>query len=431
MKVVIAIDSLKGSLSSMEAGTAIKDGILAAKPDAEVIVKPLADGGEGTTDALIEGMNGERIDLTVTGPMHTPVDAYYGYLKDTNTAVMEMASAAGITLVPDSEKNPLLATSYGVGEMINDAIQRGCRNFIIGIGGSVTNDGGIGMLKALGVRFLDENGEELKGCGGDLIKIKKIDISGLNPLIKECRFTVMCDVTNPLCGKDGATYTFGRQKGATPEIQDELEKGMCNYRDIIQKQFGMDMDNVKGAGAAGGLGAALMVFLNGILKSGIETVLDLLDFDRRLEGVDVVVTGEGATDWQSVFGKVMQGVGIHCKAHGIPAVAIVGSMGKGAEDIFEYASHPYTWGIMQSIPPEDISNKEPLKPILGTPPDLLHPPKGCAFAARCPYAMKVCPCIDAPGFEVEGDGHKVWCWLYDERAKQMQKTVNPITGKEV
>ena len=146
----------------------------------------------------------------------------------------------------------------------------------------------------------------------------------------------MCDVTNPLCGKDGATYTFGRQKGATPEIQDELEKGMCNYRDIIQKQFGMDMDNVKGAGAAGGLGTALMVFLNGTLKSGIETVLDLLDFDRRLEGVDVVVTGEGATDWQSVFGKVMQGVGIHCKAHGIPAVAIVGSMGKGAEDIFEY-----------------------------------------------------------------------------------------------
>ena len=249
---------------------------------------------------------------------------------------MEMASAAGITLVPDSEKNPLLATSYGVGEMINDAIQRGCRNFIIGIGGSVTNDGGIGMLKALGVRFLDENGEELKGCGGDLIKIKKIDISGLNPLIKECRFTVMCDVTNPLCGKDGATYTFGRQKGATPEIQDELEKGMCNYRDIIQKQFGMDMDNVKGAEAAGGLGTALMVFLNGTLKSGIETVLDLLDFDRRLEGVDVVVTGEGATDWQSVFGKVMQGIGIHCKAHGIPAVAIVGSMGKGAEDIFEY-----------------------------------------------------------------------------------------------
>ena len=168
MKVVIAIDSLKGSLSSMEAGMAIKDGILAAKPDAEVIVKPLADGGEGTTDALIEGMNGERIDLTVTGPMHTPVDAYYGYLKDTNTAVMEMASAAGITLVPDSEKNPLLATSYGVGEMINDAIQRGCRNFIIGIGGRVTNDGGIGMLKALGVRFLDENDEDA-GEGGQAL----------------------------------------------------------------------------------------------------------------------------------------------------------------------------------------------------------------------------------------------------------------------
>ena len=236
-------------------------------------------------------------------------------MLDEKRAVMEMAAASGLPLVPDEKRDPRYTTSYGTGEMIRDALERGFRDISIAIGGSATNDGGIGCIRALGGRFLDENGEELKGCGGDLIKIKKIDISGLNPLIKECRFTVMCDVTNPLCGKDGATYTFGRQKGATPEIQDELEKG---------------------AGAAGGLGAALMVFLNGTLKSGIETVLDLLDFDRRLEGVDVVVTGEGATDWQSVFGKVMQGVGIHCKAHGIPAVAIVGSMGKGAEDIFEY-----------------------------------------------------------------------------------------------
>ena len=257
-------------------------------------------------------------------------------MLDEKRAVMEMAAASGLPLVSDEKRDPRYTTSYGTGEMIRDALERGFRDISIAIGGSATNDGGIGCIRALGGRFLDENGEELKGCGGDLIKIKKIDISGLNPLIKECRFTVMCDVTNPLCGKDGATYTFGRQKGATPEIQDELEKGMCNYRDIIQKQFGMDMDNVKGAGAAGGLGSALMVFLNGTLKSGIETVLDLVDFDRRLEGVDVVVTGEGATDWQSVFGKVMQGVGIHCKAHGIPAVAIVGSMGKGAEDIFEY-----------------------------------------------------------------------------------------------
>lgn len=201
MKVVVAIDSLKGSLSSIEAGMAIRDGVLAAKPDAEVIVKPLADGGEGTTDALIEGMNGKRIDLTVTGPMHSPVDAYYGYLADSHTAVMEMASAAGITLVPAEEKNPLLATSYGVGEMMNDALQKGCRNFIIGIGGSATNDGGIGMLKALGVHFLDENGEDVGEGGQALAKVTQIDISWLESTFKRARIQVACDVNNPLCGE--------------------------------------------------------------------------------------------------------------------------------------------------------------------------------------------------------------------------------------
>lgn len=239
MKVVIAIDSLKGSLSSMEAGMAIKDGILAAKPDAEVIVKPLADGGEGTTDALIEGMNGERIDLTVTGPMHTPVDAYYGYLKDTNTAVMEMASAAGITLVPDSEKNPLLATSYGVGEMINDAIQRGCRNFIIGIGGSVTNDGGIGMLKALGVRFLDENGKDAGEGGQALAKVARIDVSGMNPLLKECHIQVACDVNNPLCGENGSTYVYGPQKGVTEDMKKHWMKRWHILPELLLKLLKM------------------------------------------------------------------------------------------------------------------------------------------------------------------------------------------------
>ena len=251
MKVVIAIDSLKGSLSSMEAGMAIKDGILAAKPDAEVIVKPLADGGEGTTDALIEGMNGERIDLTVTGPMHTPVDAYYGYLKDTNTAVMEMASAAGITLVPDSEKNPLLATSYGVGEMINDAIQRGCRNFIIGIGGSVTNDGGIGMLKALGVRFLDENGKDAGEGGQALAKVARIDVSGMNPLLKECHIQVACDVNNPLCGENGSTYVYGPQKGVTEDMKKTLDEAMAHFARVTSETLENDYMNTPGAGAAG------------------------------------------------------------------------------------------------------------------------------------------------------------------------------------
>ena len=330
MKVVIAIDSLKGSLSSMEAGTAIKDGILAAKPDAEVIVKPLADGGEGTTDALIEGMNGERIDLTVTGPMHTPVDAYYGYLKDTNTAVMEMASAAGITLVPDSEKNPLLATSYGVGEMINDAIQRGCRNFIIGIGGSVTNDGGIGMLKALGVRFLDENGEDAGEGGQALAKIARIDVSGMNPLLKECHIQVACDVNNPLCGKNGSTYVYGPQKGVTEDMKKTLDEAMAHFARVTSETLENDYMNTPGAGAAGGLGYAFLAYTGAALTPGIELILDAVGLEEELSGADVVVTGEGRLDFQTAMGKAPVGVARLAKKYNAKVIAFAGSVTKEA-----------------------------------------------------------------------------------------------------
>lgn len=330
MKVVIAIDSLKGSLSSMEAGMAIKDGILAAKPDAEVIVKPLADGGEGTTDALIEGMNGERIDLTVTGPMHTPVDAYYGYLKDTNTAVMEMASAAGITLVPDSEKNPLLATSYGVGEMINDAIQRGCRNFIIGIGGSVTNDGGIGMLKALGVRFLDENGEDAGEGGQALAKIARIDVSGMNPLLKECHIQVACDVNNPLCGENGSTYVYGPQKGVTEDMKKTLDEAMAHFARVTSETLENDYLNTPGAGAAGGLGYAFLAYTGAALTPGIELILDAVGLEEELSGADVVVTGEGRLDFQTAMGKAPVGVARLAKKYNAKVIAFAGSVTKEA-----------------------------------------------------------------------------------------------------
>ena len=330
MKVVIAIDSLKGSLSSMEAGMAIKDGILAAKPDAEVIVKPLADGGEGTTDALIEGMNGERIDLTVTGPMHTPVDAYYGYLKDTNTAVMEMASAAGITLVPDSEKNPLLATSYGVGEMINDAIQRGCRNFIIGIGGSVTNDGGIGMLKALGVRFLDENGEDAGEGGQALAKVARIDVSGLNPLLKECHIQVACDVNNPLCGENGSTYVYGPQKGVTEDMKKTLDEAMAHFARVTSETLENDYMNTPGAGAAGGLGYAFLAYTGAALTPGIELILDAVGLEEELSGADVVVTGEGRLDFQTAMGKAPVGVARLAKKYNAKVIAFAGSVTKEA-----------------------------------------------------------------------------------------------------
>lgn len=330
MKVVIAIDSLKGSLSSMEAGMAIKDGILAAKPDAEVIVKPLADGGEGTTDALIEGMNGERIDLTVTGPMHTPVDAYYGYLKDTNTAVMEMASAAGITLVPDSEKNPLLATSYGVGEMINDAIQRGCRNFIIGIGGSVTNDGGIGMLKALGVRFLDENDEDAGEGGQALAKVARIDVSGMNPLLKECHIQVACDVNNPLCGKNGSTYVYGPQKGVTEDMKKTLDEAMAHFARVTSETLENDYMNTPGAGAAGGLGYAFLAYTGAALTPGIELILDAVGLEEELSGADVVVTGEGRLDFQTAMGKAPVGVARLAKKYNAKVIAFAGSVTKEA-----------------------------------------------------------------------------------------------------
>lgn len=330
MKVVIAIDSLKGSLSSMEAGMAIKDGILAAKPDAEVIVKPLADGGEGTTDALIEGMNGERIDLTVTGPMHTPVDAYYGYLKDTNTAVMEMASAAGITLVPDSEKNPLLATSYGVGEMINDAIQRGCRNFIIGIGGSVTNDGGIGMLKALGVRFLDENGEDAGEGGQALAKVARIDVSGMNPLLKECHIQVACDVNNPLCGENGSTYVYGPQKGVTEDMKKTLDEAMAHFARVTSETLENDYMNIPGAGAAGGLGYAFLAYTGAALTPGIELILDAVGLEEELSSADVVVTGEGRLDFQTAMGKAPVGVARLAKKYNAKVIAFAGSVTKEA-----------------------------------------------------------------------------------------------------
>ena len=330
MKVVIAIDSLKGSLSSMEAGMAIKDGILAAKPDAEVIVKPLADGGEGTTDPLLEGMNGDRIDLTVTGPMHTPVDAYYGYLKDTNTAVMEMASAAGITLVPDSEKNPLLATSYGVGEMINDAIQRGCRNFIIGIGGSVTNDGGIGMLKALGVRFLDENDEDAGEGGQALAKVARIDVSGMNPLLKECHIQVACDVNNPLCGENGSTYVYGPQKGVTEDMKKTLDEAMAHFARVTSETLENDYLNTPGAGAAGGLGYAFLAYTGAALTPGIELILDAVGLEEELSRADVVVTGEGRLDFQTAMGKAPVGVARLAKKYNAKVIAFAGSVTKEA-----------------------------------------------------------------------------------------------------
>lgn len=333
MKFLFASDSFKGTLSSQNTGVLLAQAAREIFPGCEYVQTMVADGGEGTTDAVLAAAGGTKVSLSVHGPLGHITRCSYGLL-DSQRAVMEMAAASGLPLVSDTQKDPRLTSTYGTGEMIADALKRGLRDISIAVGGSATNDGGMGCMRALGVRFLDEDGKELSGCGQDLIRVKAVDTDGINPLAREAAFTVMCDVTNPLCGKNGATHTFGKQKGGTPEILEQLEAGMQNYRDILNSQFGINADEIPGSGAAGGLGAALMVFLGGKLKSGIETVLDLVKFDQMLDGVSLVVTGEGTADWQSVSGKVMHGIGMRCKKRGIPAAAIVGNMGKGAEDIF-------------------------------------------------------------------------------------------------
>ncbi len=335
MKMLFASDSFKGSLSSEQTIGLLTKAAKEVFIDCETVGVPVADGGEGTVDAVVQAENGELISCMVQGPLMNEVEARYGIFGG-DEAIIEMSAASGLTLVPERRRNPMNTTTFGTGQLILDALNRGYRKLTIAIGGSATNDGGMGCIRALGVRFLDKDGCELKGYGRDLIKVRDIDISGIDPRIKDCNIVVMCDVNNPLCGKDGATWTFGAQKGATPEIQEQLEKGMCNYRDVIKKCFDIDCDTIKGAGAAGGLGAALSVFLKGKIKPGIDTVLDLISFDDRLKGVDLVITGEGRTDWQSCFGKVMQGVGIRAKAKGIPVFGLCGSLGKNALDICDY-----------------------------------------------------------------------------------------------
>lgn len=332
MKILCASDSFKGSLTSEKTVELLSKAAREVFGECECSGVPVADGGEGTVEAVISAEQGEYVKLKVHGPLMEETESFYGVFGG-DKAVIEMAAASGLPMVPEAHRNPLNTTSYGTGELILDALQRGYRDISIAIGGSATNDGGMGCARALGVKFLDGDGKELEGFGRDLEKVVSIDISGLDERIKDTKITVMCDVTNPLCGKDGATWTFGKQKGATPEIQEELERGMCGYRDVIRDAFGIDCDEIPGAGAAGGLGAALKVFLGGEMKSGIETVLELIRFDERLEGVDLVVTGEGRTDWQSCFGKVMQGVGMAAKAKGVPALGLSGSLGERALDI--------------------------------------------------------------------------------------------------
>ncbi len=335
MKFLFASDSFKGSLSSEQTIELLTKAANEVFPDCQCVGVPVADGGEGSVCAVVSAAGGEIITAAVHDPLMNRISAQYGII-DGSKAIIEMAAASGLPLVPDKLKNPMVTTTFGTGELIKDALDRGCRDFYIAIGGSATNDGGTGCMRALGVKFLSADGAELSGRGRELADVGAIDTSGLDSRLKECNITVMCDVRNPLCGKNGATHTFAKQKGASPEMIDILEIGMCNYRDVIRSQFGIDCDRIEGAGAAGGLGAALRVFLGGKMQSGIETVLCLIDFDKKLQGVDFVITGEGCTDGQSVCGKVMMGVGAHAKSQGIPCIGLSGSLGDGAEKLFDY-----------------------------------------------------------------------------------------------
>ena len=335
MKLIFAPDSMKGSLSAMESCDILERVAGRIFPGAETISVPVADGGEGTVDALLRAMGGIRRKLAVTGPMFEKEEAEWGLLSD-GTAVMEMAQASGLPYVPADQKDPRKATSLGTGEMIAAALKEGVRKILIGIGGSATNDGGIGMLAALGAVFTDAEGKPVSPTGAGMAQVAKADFSGLMPELKETEITVICDVTNPLLGENGATWIYGPQKGAIPEIRDELEAGMASFAGVIEKTLGRDISTFPGAGAAGGLGAALGGVLGGTLKTGIDAVLDAVDFEKKLEGVSLAITGEGRMDGQSVrFGKVPVGVAKRCAAKGIPTAAIVGGIGDGAEGFFD------------------------------------------------------------------------------------------------
>ena len=335
MRVVIAIDSFKGSLTSMEAGYAAKEGILRVVPQAEVIVKPLADGGEGTTSALIEGLGGKFVTADVTGPYGGRVRAKYGILND-NTAVMEMAEAAGIILADSNDMNPNIATTYGVGEMILNAVKQGCRKFIIGIGGSATIDGGVGMLQALGYEFSDSSGDPIPFGITSLDRIEKINSDNVIPELDECYFQIACDVRNPLCGKNGAVYVFGPQKGVKESEKEILDKKMQHYADKTAEFTGTDNSFAEGAGAAGGLGFAFLSYMKNVeLRSGTDIVLQAVGLENDIKDSDIVVTGEGRLDSQTAMGKAPIGAARLGKKYGRKVIAFAGSVSDDASKCSE------------------------------------------------------------------------------------------------
>ena len=357
MRVVVAVDSFKGSLSSLKAGEAIAQGILKVNKENEVIVRPLADGGEGTVDALAAGLDGKTVDVAVTGPDYKKVRARYCILQN-NTAVIEMAAAAGLTLLAEKERNPMHTTTYGVGEIISDAIRCGCRRFIVGIGGSATNDGGIGMLSALGFGFLDVDGNKVSPCAAGLEHLHTITTENVLPELKECTFRIACDVDNPLCGERGCSRIFSPQKGAKEEDIQKMDTWLEKYA-LLVRQISSKADiNYPGAGAAGGLGFAFLSFLNSSLESGIKIITEETGLEEYIKTADIVVTGEGRLDSQTVMGKAPVGVARLAKKHDKKVVAFAGSVTDDAEICNEYGIDAY-FPILRNIGTlDDALNEE-------------------------------------------------------------------------
>ena len=362
MKVVVAIDSFKGSLSSMEAGQAIAEGVKRVYQNAEVVVRPLADGGEGTVEALVEGMGGIFVTKEVTGPLGEKVEAIYGIIESkddlSKTAIIEMSAAAGITLIPEASRNPMNTTTYGVGELILDAIERGCRHFIVGIGGSATNDGGVGMLQALGYDFVTREGKAISYGGNGLRELARIEETNVHPKLKECTFKVACDVTNPLCGENGSSAIFGPQKGATPEMVQELDQLLLHYAEL-SKGIHSNADRFyPGTGAAGGMGFAFLTYTNATLESGIQIVLTETKLEELITTADFVVTGEGRLDGQTALGKAPIGVASLAKKHQKKVLAFAGAVTPDAKECNQHGIDAFFPILRGVVTLKEAMNKE-------------------------------------------------------------------------
>ncbi|AYO36601.1 MULTISPECIES: glycerate kinase [Serratia] len=335
-KVVIAPDSFKESLSALEVAEAIERGFRQIFPQVQYVKLPMADGGEGTVDSMVAATGGEIVTVAVTGPLGQPVQAFYGLLGEGETAVIEMAAASGLHLAPKAQRDPRMTTSYGTGELIQAALDRGVKTIILGIGGSATNDGGAGMMQALGARLLDDNRQALPPGGAALAQLAYIDLSGVDPRLQQVSITAACDVDNPLCGANGASAVFGPQKGATPEMVTQLDAALRHYGTLLEQATGREVINAPGAGAAGGMGAALLGMLNARLRPGIEIVIETLQLEEALRDADLVITGEGRLDSQSIHGKTPIGVARVAKRFGLPVIGIAGSLSKDYQVVHQH-----------------------------------------------------------------------------------------------